>query len=103
MTDLFDKYKPLLERMQAVEQAGSRIGPVNEKIVSPTRAIIDGRDTILAGTNNYMGVSPSSVSASRQGKTRLPSSALARRVRALPMAAMPFTRSLRTNLPTSWA
>jgi 8-amino-7-oxononanoate synthase len=56
MTDLFDKYKPLLERMQAVEQAGSRIGPVNEKIVSPTRAIIDGRDTILAGTNNYMGI-----------------------------------------------
>lgn len=55
MTDLLDKYKPLLERMQAVEQAGSRIGPVNEKIVSPTRAIIDGRDTILAGTNNYMG------------------------------------------------
>jgi 8-amino-7-oxononanoate synthase len=65
MTDLFDKYKPLLERMQAVEQAGSRIGPVNEQIVSPTRAIIDGRDTILAGTNNYMGVTfePSCIEA----------------------------------------
>ena len=56
MVDLLDKYKPLLERMQAVEQAGSRIGPVNERLMSPTRAIINGRDTILAGTNNYMGV-----------------------------------------------
>ncbi len=56
MVDLLDKYKPLLERMHAVEQAGSRIGPVNERLLSPTRAIINGRDTILAGTNNYMGV-----------------------------------------------
>ena len=56
MVDLLDKYKPLLERMHAVEQAGSRIGPVNERLLSPTRAIINVRDTILAGTNNYMGV-----------------------------------------------
>ena len=26
------------------------------KILSPTRAIINGRETILAGTNNYMGI-----------------------------------------------
>jgi 7-keto-8-aminopelargonate synthetase-like enzyme len=68
MTDLLDKYKPLLERMHAVEQAGSRIGPVNDKILSPTRAMINGRDTILAGTNNYMGITfePSCVEAGQK-------------------------------------
>ena len=28
----------------------------NDKMLSPTRAIINGRETILAGTNNYMGI-----------------------------------------------
>ena len=56
MVDLLDKNKPLLERMQKVAEAGSRVGPVNEELLSPTRAMIDGRETILAGTNNYMGV-----------------------------------------------
>ena len=41
-------------RMKAL--GGDAVGVVNEKILSPTRAIIDGRETILAGTNNYMGI-----------------------------------------------
>ena len=32
------------------------IGVTNDKMLSPTRAIIQGRETILAGTNNYMGI-----------------------------------------------
>ena len=32
------------------------VGLTNDKILSPTRAIINGRETILAGTNNYMGI-----------------------------------------------
>ena len=28
----------------------------NDEMISPTRAIINGRETILAGTNNYMGI-----------------------------------------------
>ncbi len=37
--------------------AGSdAVGLTNERILSPTRAIINGRETILAGTNNYMGI-----------------------------------------------
>ncbi|MEM1201258.1 MAG: hypothetical protein AAGI06_18300, partial [Pseudomonadota bacterium] len=32
------------------------VGPTNDQIISPTRAIINGRETILAGTNNYMGI-----------------------------------------------
>ena len=56
MVDLLKKNEALLERMRRVAEAGSRVGPVNEKLLSPTRAMIDGRETILAGTNNYMGV-----------------------------------------------
>jgi 7-keto-8-aminopelargonate synthetase-like enzyme len=32
------------------------IGVTNDRVLSPTRAIINGRETILAGTNNYMGI-----------------------------------------------
>ena len=57
MSDLFDKYLPLVERMEAARAAGiASVGPTNEKILSPARGIINGRETILAGTNNYMGV-----------------------------------------------
>ena len=56
MIDLLDKNTALRERLQRIAEAGSRVGPVNEQLLSPTRALIDGRETILAGTNNYMGV-----------------------------------------------
>ncbi len=70
MADLLEKNRGILERMAKVAAAGSRVGPVNEQILSPTRAMIDGRDTILAGTNNYMGITfePSCIAA---GKTAL--------------------------------
>jgi 7-keto-8-aminopelargonate synthetase-like enzyme len=32
------------------------VGVVNSRVLSPTRAVINGRQTILAGTNNYMGI-----------------------------------------------
>jgi 7-keto-8-aminopelargonate synthetase-like enzyme len=32
------------------------VGLTNDKMLSPTRAMINGRETILAGTNNYMGI-----------------------------------------------
>ena len=68
MVDLLDKNRSLLERMQRVSEAGSRVGPVNEEIISPTRAIINGRDTILTGTNNYMGITfePSCIEAGQK-------------------------------------
>ena len=54
MTDLFDKHRPLAERLATAGDAG--IGTLNERIISPTRSIINGKETILAGTNNYMGI-----------------------------------------------
>lgn len=68
MVDLLDKNKALQERLQRIAEAGSRVGPVNDKLLSPTRAMIGGRDTILAGTNNYMGVTfdPSCIEAGQK-------------------------------------
>jgi 7-keto-8-aminopelargonate synthetase-like enzyme len=57
MVDLMDKYKPTIERFDRMMQLGvNALGLTNEKMLSATRAIIRGKETILAGTNNYMGI-----------------------------------------------
>ena len=57
MVDLFDKHKGIVERYERMMALGvNAMGPVNDQILSPTRAIIRGKETILAGTNNYMGI-----------------------------------------------
>ena len=55
---IFDKFQPLVEARQQIEQsAGSFLNVVMEEIISGTEAIINGRPTILAGSNNYLGLS----------------------------------------------
>ncbi len=69
MVDLLDKHKGIIERHDRMMQIGvNAMGPVNDKILSPTRAIINGKETILAGTNNYMGMTfdPSCIAAGKQ-------------------------------------
>jgi 8-amino-7-oxononanoate synthase len=57
MTDLLDKHKAIAERHARMMTMGvDAVGLTNDKILSPTRAVINGRETILAGTNNYMGI-----------------------------------------------
>jgi 8-amino-7-oxononanoate synthase len=57
MTRLLDKYQSIIERRARMLAVGSdAVGLVNQQMLSPTRAIIDGRETLLAGTNNYMGI-----------------------------------------------
>ncbi|MFT3672474.1 serine palmitoyltransferase [Aestuariivirga sp.] len=57
MTDLLDKHKPIAERFERMMAMGvNAVGITNDKLLSPTRAMIQGRETILAGTNNYMGI-----------------------------------------------
>jgi 8-amino-7-oxononanoate synthase len=57
MIDLFDKHRPIAERFQRMMDMGvNAVGLTNEKMLSPTRSMINGRETILAGTNNYMGI-----------------------------------------------
>jgi 8-amino-7-oxononanoate synthase len=57
MTDLFDKHQGIADRFARMMQMGvNAVGVTNDRILSPTRAMINGRETILAGTNNYMGI-----------------------------------------------
>ncbi|WP_200956654.1 serine palmitoyltransferase [Tsuneonella troitsensis] len=56
--DLFSKFDPLIAMREGL-LAGGQEDPFNlvmEKVLSPTRAICNGRDTILLGTYNYMGM-----------------------------------------------
>ena len=57
MIDLLDKHKTIAERHARMMTMGvNAVGLTNDRILSPTRAMINGRETILAGTNNYMGI-----------------------------------------------
>lgn len=57
MIDLLDKHRPIAERFERMMAMGVNVlGATSERLISPTRAMINGRETILAGTNNYMGI-----------------------------------------------
>ncbi len=57
MIDLFDKHQGIADRFTRMMKMGvNAVGVTNDRILSPTRAMINGRETILAGTNNYMGI-----------------------------------------------
>ncbi|MDQ4087360.1 MAG: aminotransferase class I/II-fold pyridoxal phosphate-dependent enzyme [Pseudomonadota bacterium] len=57
-SDLFAKFDALIAEREALLATGVRdpFGLVMEKVLSPTRAVINGRETILLGTYNYMGM-----------------------------------------------
>jgi len=56
--DLFSKFDPLIQQRETLLSTGQRdpFSLVMEKVLSPTRAICNGRETILLGTYNYMGM-----------------------------------------------
>lgn len=55
--DLMNRFQSLLDLYRANQATGSDpLGVMLEKTISPTEAIINGRATILAGTNNYLGL-----------------------------------------------
>ena len=56
--DLFSKFDPLIQQRETLLAGGVEdpFSMVMEKVLSPTRAICNGRDTILLGTYNYMGM-----------------------------------------------
>ena len=58
MTDLFSKFDPLIAEREALLATGVRdpFSIVMDEVRSPTLAIIKGRETILLGTYNYMGM-----------------------------------------------
>ncbi len=56
--DLFSKFDEVIRTRETLLSSGvtDPFGLVMEKVLSPTRAICNGRDTILLGTYNYMGM-----------------------------------------------
>ena len=58
MIDLLDKFDGIVAERQALLDSGMRdpVGVVMSAVISPTEAIINGRETILVGTYNYMGM-----------------------------------------------
>lgn len=72
--DLFDKFAPLIAERQALLDSGVRdpFGIVMEEVKSPTVAVIKGRETILLGTYNYMGMTfdPDVIAAGKEAFDR---------------------------------
>jgi len=58
MGDLFDKFAPVIAMREGLLASGvtDPFGLVMEKVISPTVAVCNGRETILLGTYNYMGM-----------------------------------------------
>ena len=54
---LFDRFGSLAQTHAMVKTCGTDPFAVRlEQVLSPTRAIVDGQEVILAGTNNYLGL-----------------------------------------------
>jgi glycine C-acetyltransferase/8-amino-7-oxononanoate synthase len=58
MTDLFSKFDPLIAQREGLLATGQKdpFSLVMDEVKSPTVAICNGRETILLGTYNYMGM-----------------------------------------------
>ena len=69
-TDLFSKFDPLIEMRRALLSTGQAdpFSLVMDKVLSPTVAVCNGRETILLGTYNYMGMTfdPDVIAAGKQ-------------------------------------
>lgn len=58
MTDLFSKFDPLIKQREDLLATGLKdpFALVMEEVKSPTVAVCDGKEIILLGTYNYMGM-----------------------------------------------
>ena len=66
---LFDKFQPIIDIRSDLADLGIMpFGAVTEKLISATEGIVDGHKVILAGTNNYLGLTfdPECIAAAKQ-------------------------------------
>ncbi len=74
MSDLFSKFDALIAERAGLLDTGVRdpFAIVMEEVRSPTEALIDGRETILLGTYNYMGMTfdPDVIAAGKEALDR---------------------------------
>ena len=70
MGDLFDKFQPIIDMREGLLATGvtDPFSLVMERVLSPTVAVCNGRETILLGTYNYMGMTfdPDVIAAGKQ-------------------------------------
>jgi 8-amino-7-oxononanoate synthase len=69
MVDLLEKHRAIADRFQRMIDMGvNALGVTNDQMISPTRAVVGNREIILAGTNNYMGITfePSVIAAGKK-------------------------------------
>ena len=70
MTDLFSKFQPIIDMRAGLLASGVEdpFSLVMERVISPTVAVCNGRETILLGTYNYMGMTfdPDVIEAGKQ-------------------------------------
>ena len=54
---IFDKFQKLAETRRVLEKNSSEFfNVVIEEVISPTEVVINGRSVLLAGGNNYLGL-----------------------------------------------
>src|SRR5206468_7485827 len=72
MQTLLDKLAYVDERLRAVGDGAVPFDTVIDETSGPTEVIIDGRRTLMCGSNNYFGLSfhPQVVAAARAGIER---------------------------------
>ncbi len=66
---LFDKFQPIVAIRAELEELGVMpFGAVTEKMLSATEAVVNGHRVILAGTNNYLGLTfdPECIAAAKK-------------------------------------
>jgi 7-keto-8-aminopelargonate synthetase-like enzyme len=82
--DLLDRFDPVIAERALLGAVGIRdpFGIVMQEVRSPTLAVIEGRETILVGTYNYMGMTfdPDVQAAGRDAITRFGSGTTGSRV-----------------------
>ena len=54
---LFDKLRPVAERLSGVAAGPVPFDTVIDSVISPTEVLIAGRRTLMCGSNNYFGLS----------------------------------------------
>ena len=70
---LFDKFQTMADfQTELAERKVEPFGAVTEKILSATEGVVQGRKVILAGTNNYLGLSydPRCIKAAQDAAAR---------------------------------
>ena len=66
---LFDKFADVADLYAHLTEDGiAPVGTPIERVLSPTHGIVDGKEVILAGTNNYLGLTydPACIEAGKQ-------------------------------------